>query len=62
MATSDGQGDDDININAQNVQPAAEAVESHPPPPVGRALFARAVSDDDPKTGDAVDGGGETKS
>ena len=53
--TSDGEDDDDINIGA------AEAVESPAPPlAVGRALFARAVSDYT-DTGDAVDGGGETK-
>ena len=61
--TSDGEDDDDINIGAQDVRPAAEAVESPAPPPpaVGRALFARAVSDDDTDTGDALSGGGETK-
>ena len=60
--TSDGEDDDINHVGAQDVQPAAEAVESHPPPPaVGRALFARAVSDDDTDAGDAVDGGGETK-
>jgi hypothetical protein len=30
--TSDGEGDDDINIGAQDAQPAAEAVESPTPP------------------------------
>ena len=61
--TSDGEGDVDINIGAQDVQPATEAVESPAPPPpaVGRALFARAVSSDDTDTGDALGGGGETK-
>ena len=64
--TSDYEDDEDTNnIGALDVQPAAEAVESHPPaPPVGRALFARAVSDDT-DTGDDGDrdrnGGGETK-
>ena len=65
--TSDGEDDEDINnIGAPDVQPVTEAVESHPPPlAVGRALFARAVSDDD--TGDddtdtgVEGGGGETK-
>ena len=40
--TSDGEDDDDINIGAQDVQPATEVVESPAPPPpaVGRALFA----------------------
>ena len=64
--TSDGEGDVDINIGAQDVQPATEAVESPAPPPpaVGRALFARAVSDDGDggdDNGDRDGNGGETK-
>ena len=60
--TSDGEDDDDINIGVQDVQPAAEAVESHRPPlAVGRALFARAVSDDDTDTETPEGGGRETK-
>ena len=65
--TSDGEDDEYINIGAHDVQPATEAVESHPPLlAVGRALFARAVSDDtgddDTDTGDTPEGGGrETK-
>ena len=44
---SDTTSDYDIDIGAQDGQPSTEAVESHPPPlAVGRALFARAVSDD----------------
>ena len=58
--TSDGKDDTKDIIGAQGVQSAASAVELHPPPPaVGRALFARAVSDID--TDDTPDGGGETK-
>ena len=51
--TSGGEDDEDINnIGVQDVQLAAEAVESHlHPPAVGRALFARAVSDDNTGAG-----------
>jgi ankyrin repeat protein len=65
--TPEGEADEDINIGAQDEQPAAEAVEPPPPPPpaVGRALFARAVSDDgdggDDEGGDRDRNGGETK-
>ena len=45
--TTDDDGGDGIDSGAPlTVQPAVEAVESPPPPTLGRALFTRAVSDD----------------
>ena len=49
--TTDDDGEDGIDSGGPlTVQPAVEAVESPPPPTLGRALFARAVSDDDTDT------------
>ena len=54
--TTDEDDAAEDNIGAQDVHPAAETIESPPPPhAIGRALFARAVSEDDRNDG------GETK-